>query len=141
MIVIVWDGKTLAADKRMTDGGGMARTVTKIQRHENVLLAWTGALDTGLELREWFKAGAVPAAFPAKAREDIATLVVISAGKVETYNASPNGVRIEADRCAFGSGRDYAEAAMYCGRDAAEAAAIACRFQCDCGNGIDTLEL
>jgi hypothetical protein len=42
---------------------------------------------------------------------------------------------------AFGSGRDYAEAAMFLGCDAKRAVEVACQFQTDCGNGIDTLRL
>ena len=41
MTVIAWDGHTLAADKRSVSGGGIARTVTKIQRHGDCLIAMT----------------------------------------------------------------------------------------------------
>lgn len=51
MTVICWDGKTLAADKRATSVG-LARTVTKVQRHGDVLLAMTGDWDVAAEMRE-----------------------------------------------------------------------------------------
>lgn len=141
MTVIAWDGKTLAADKRATSGGGIARTVTKIHRHSDVLLGVTGSWDIAAEMREWFKAGAVPADFPPKAREGDATLIVIRRDRVETYNSGPYPMPIEAAYCAFGSGRDYAEAAMFLGRSAANGVMVASHFQTDCGNGVDTLTL
>jgi hypothetical protein len=141
MTVIAWDGRTLAADKRATSGGGIARTVTKIERHGGSLLAITGCWDTGAEMREWFKAGADPERFPAKAREDRSTLIVIDADGIRTWAIGPHPMRIEEPRCCWGSGRDYAEAAMFLGHDARKAVEVACHFQTDCGNGIDTLTL
>jgi len=137
--VIAWDGRTLAADKRATSGGGIVRTVTKIERHEDALLAITGEFDVAAEMRQWWKSGADAEKFPPKAREDVATLIVIRQGRIETYCGGPYSMRIEDYRCAFGSGRDFAEAAMHCGKSAAEAVAVACVFQSDCGNGIDAL--
>lgn len=92
-------------------------------------------------MREWWKSGADPERFPAKARDDEATLIVITKSGIQSYATGPFPLTIEESRCAFGSGRDYAEAAMYLGRRAHEAVAVACVFQTDCGNGIDLLEL
>lgn len=141
MTVIAWDGKTLAADKRATDGGGIHRTVTKIQRHGYELLGFTGDWDDCVELAEWYKRGANAADFPQRAREGRASLMVFAAGQVLRYGVGPFPMRIEVKQCAFGSGRDYAEAAMHLGHDAKAAVAVACHFQTDCGNGIDTLTL
>ena len=141
MTVIAWDGRTLAADKRATSGGGIARTVTKIQRHGGCLIAITGCWDTAAEMREWFKAGADPDKFPVKAREDRSTLIVIDADGIRTWAIGPHPMTIEADRCCWGSGRDYAEAALFLGHDAVKAVEVACHFQTDCGNGIDALRL
>ena len=142
MTVIAFDGKTLAADKRATSGGGIARTVTKIARGLNgELFAMTGDWDVAAEMREWFKAGADPGQFPARARDDKATLIVFTANRIDTYNTGPYPMQIESEQCAFGSGRDFAEAAMFLGHDAAEGVRVACHFQTDCGNGIDVLRL
>lgn len=141
MTVIAWDGQKLAADKRCVSGGGIARTVTKIERYGDALLAMTGNWDVAAEIREWWKRGACPDTFPSKARDDAATLIVITKGCIQTYASGPYPMPIEEERCAFGSGRDYAEAAMFCGKSAKEAVEIACRFQSDCGNGIDVLTL
>lgn len=142
MTVIAWDGKTLAADKLATMSGNIARTVRKIERFGDVLLAMTGGWDVAVEIREWYKAGAVPTAFPPRARDDIATLIVFKRnGAIDTYASGPFPMPIEAKQIAFGSGRDYAEAAMHLGKTASEAVAVACHFQTDCGNGIDTLTI
>lgn len=141
MTVIAWDGSALAADKRAISGGGIARACTKIERHGSSLLGITGDWDTGAEMREWFKAGALPASFPAKAREDKATLIVIDQLGIRTWVSGPYPMRIEAQRCAWGSGRDFAEAVMHLGHDARRAVEVACVFQTDCGNGVDVLTL
>lgn len=141
MTVIAWDGRTLAADKRAVSGGGISRTCTKIERHGDCLIAITGDWDTGAEMREWFKAGAQPDKFPPKAREDKSTLIVIDSDSIRTWAVGPYPLHIEAERCCWGSGRDYAEAALYLGHDAQRAVEVACVFQTDCGNGIDCLTL
>jgi hypothetical protein len=143
MTVIAFDGKNLAADRRMVQGGGIVRSVTKIIRAPNgCLLAITGGLDIGLELRQWYLNGPLPDKFPPKAREDEATLIVIKPnGEIWTWASGPIGARIESEKAAFGSGRDFAEAAMYLGQSAIDAVMLACKFQSDCGNGIDVLEL
>jgi hypothetical protein len=141
MTVIAWDGKTLAADKRAVEGGGIARTVSKISRFGECLIGMTGHWDTAVEMRTWFMEGADPAKFPDKAREDKATLIVIREGSIMTYCSGPHPMPIETERIAFGSGRDYAEAAMYLGESAINAVSVTCHFQSDCGNGIDFLDL
>lgn len=141
MTVIAWDGKTLAADKRAIPGGGICHVTTKIQRHSNSLLAITGSWDVGCEMREWWKSGAEPEKFPAKAREDTATLIVFRADAILIFNSGPYPMPLELKQCAFGSGRDFATAAMHLGCNSERAVEVACKFQSDCGNGIDTLEL
>lgn len=140
MTVVAFDGKTLAADGMAVSGGGIARRVTKIERHKDMLLAVTGGLDIAAELREWFKAGADPRDFPPRARDGEATLIVFDGDGIKTYVSGPFPMRIHATKCAFGSGRDYAEAAMFLGCDAAKAVEVASHFQTDCGMGVDVLE-
>lgn len=139
MTVIAWDGKWLAADKCATLGGGISRSVTKIWRHGETLYAVTGDWGIALELREWHKAGAFPREFPNSARDGTSTLIVITKNGVSHYVSGPYPLTIESAKCAFGSGRDYAEAAMYLGFSAMKAVQVASFFQTDCGNGIDVL--
>ncbi len=144
MTVIAFDGLRLAADKRATSGGGIARTVTKIMRSPaGELLAVTGDWDVGMRIRAWYLGGANPLDFPSAASDgdDGATLIVIDRSGIRTYGTSPYALVIENAKAAFGSGRDYAEAAMYFGHDAVAAVQVASHFQIDCGNGVDVLEL
>lgn len=142
MTVIAWDGRTLAADRLTSAPGGIGRVRTKIERFDNHLIASTGELDVALEMRAWFKNGAIPSEFPERARADVATLIVVSPGiGVRSWHSSPYPMQFEAEKIAFGSGRDYAEAAMYLGHDARRAVEVAPHFQTDCGNGVDVLTL
>jgi len=143
MTCIAWDGTTLAADKRATNNGGLARTCTKIERFADKLLAMTGDWDEAIETREWFKAGADPAKFPESVRKgDRSSLLVIDAvGNIWHYTKGPYPMEVEDKQMAWGSGRDFALAAMHLGKDAIYAVEVACVFQTDCGSGIDALEL
>jgi hypothetical protein len=141
MTVIAWDGKTLAADKRATTEDGAIAVTTKLYRIGDALAAHTGESSVGRDLLEWFRAGAVLADFPTRAREDKATLIVIRQGEIMAYVTGPHPTRYEMLRMAWGCGRDFAMGAMQCGKTASEAVAIACELNAFCGNGIDTLEL
>jgi hypothetical protein len=140
MSVIAYDGNILAADKRVTSGG-LRHTCTKIEKHNNQLYAITGIWDIGAEMREWHKAGADPEKFPAKARDDKATLIVINTKGIHVYDAGPFPMIYESKQAAWGSGRDFAEATMHLGKDAVQAVRVACHFQTDCGDGYDELML
>lgn len=145
MTVITFDGNTVAADKRASDCG-LARTVTKIEKFGASILAMTGNWDHAVELREWYKAGARLDEFTDLLRECDATLIVFTRKAencctVHSYSNAPYPMLVEETQCAFGSGRDFAEAAMHLGKTAREAVEIACHFQTDCGNGVDSLTL
>ena len=142
MSVLAWDGKTLAADKRVTSAG-LARTTTKIFRFENCLLGITGNIDQGMEMIDWYRNGQNPKEFPASQRDkdDWALLVVVDKNGVGFYERTPFRCNVEDRIFAAGSGRDYALAAMHFGKSAFEAVAVASFFDVNCGNGIDELTL
>lgn len=141
MTVVAWDGRTLAADKRACNGT-LVRTTTKIFRANGALCAFSGNAAGGVELLEWFRAGADPTKYPESQRGDNgAYLLVIAADGVRMYEGGPHPVRFEDQHFAIGCGRDFAMAAMHLGKTAAEAVAVACALDSGCGNGIDTLEL
>lgn len=143
MTVIAWDGKTLAADKQM--GMAYPRSVTKIRRlPSGELIGVTGMFDQGLELINWYVAGADPSTFPAfQANEDKNSelIIVRTDGVVCSLANRPIVMPLENIHHAVGSGRDFAAAAMYLGLNAARAVEVAIALAGDCGIGIDTLEL
>jgi len=139
MTVIVWDGYRLAADKRATSNGNR-RTITKIRRHGHELLGFSGDLCQALTLQQWYMDGAIPHEFPKQCEEGNQTLVVIGAKReIMCYVACPYPEVYEESYHAWGSGRDYALAAMFLGQNAIEAVRIASHFQVDCGDGYDVL--
>lgn len=141
MSVIAWDGKTLAADKRASLNA-CSWPVTKIHKvGPDALACISGNSDQGGEMLAWYIAGAEPSAFPPSQRADgWSPLVVIRRdGAVLRYEQTPYPVKFEAEMYADGSGMAYAIAAMECGKTAAEAVAIACKYDPACGNGIDVL--
>ena len=149
MTVIAWDGKTLAADKRATYGNG-ARTVTKIRKIRApgsdawVLAAIAGDGAIGEEVLAWLVSGADPAKYPALQRDKdrgASVMLVYGPGVVHEYTASPHPLIYEDALVAIGCGRDFAIAAMHCGKTAREAVEIACLYDTGCGNGVDTLAL
>jgi len=139
MTVIAWDGKTLAADKQYTNAG-IRRTGTKIFRLRDGLAAICGRASESLEMLEWLRGERKPESFPAVCRNsDDSLVVVVAGGKVYSYENTPYPMVYEDPFFAAGSGRDYAMAAMHCGKTAAEAVDIACLYESGCGMGIDVM--
>jgi hypothetical protein len=143
--VIAWDGKTLAADKRGSQGG-FTFTVTKIFRVGDRLVGFAGNASRIGEFRAWLEAGADPKAYPVNKHEGDGSeccwmLVIRADGVIEKYESSGYPIIVEERHFASGNGRDYATAAMHLGCDAKTAVDIACRFDDSCGNGVDTLTL
>ena len=142
MSVIAWDGERLAADKRACLGT-LIRTTTKIFRVGDALTGYAGDADGGEELLAWFKDGSDPAKFPPSQRDkdSWAGLLVIrrEGSEILKYERTPYPIKFPPQQFAIGSGRDFALAAMRCGRDAVGAVDIACIFDTGCGNGVDVL--
>ena len=142
MTVVAWDGVTLAADKRMTYGGHV-NTVTKIHRVGDYIIGFTGSTKHIGAFRRWAENGMDRDKFPTAPNVDDAVyaIAVRTDGTVWRFEGTPDPMQIEDQSVAAGSGRDYARAAMHLGKTAREAVEIACLFDENCGNGIDTLTL
>ena len=142
MTVIAWDGKTLAADKRMVSAG-LILTTTKIRRIGGLLVGAAGNISSTAELMAWVDRGRNPVDWPTcqKDKEDWAGLLVIDGRRILRYEQSPFPCELEDRVVAAGSGRDFAIAAMHCGKTAREAVELACLLENGCGNGVDVLEL
>lgn len=138
MTVIAWDGKTLAVDRRCSQGE-MHMTVRKVHKHKGKAICVTGDPDYGEQLVDWYKQGAIREEWPQKGDSTYTELIVFDGRSVLTY-ASPSPIKIRDKKFAAGSGRAYALAAMELGKTAKEAVKLACKFDPGCGNGIDTWE-
>jgi 20S proteasome alpha/beta subunit len=144
MTIICWDGKTLAADKRGSDGG-CPRTITKIRRTRGGhLMGCSGSANRDAEIMAWYENGADPKGYPDSERDEqkCSVLLVIQPGPIVKYfNGTPYPVVFEDKYVCIGSGRDYAQAALHLGHSAVEAVGVAIALDINCGNGIDALTL
>jgi hypothetical protein len=143
MTVICWDGKELAADRRSLYGA-VIHEVTKIWRIGDVLVGGAGDYAQVLEMAAWVRAGRDVAAFPSsqRSKDDWAAVLLIEVdGTVLIYERTPYPVKVESLPVAIGSGKEFARAAMHCGRSPREAVLVANALTQECGNGVDVLTL
>jgi ATP-dependent protease HslVU (ClpYQ) peptidase subunit len=142
MTTIAWDGQTLAADRQATNGY-MRFPCTKIRRlPSGDIVAYVGTESSGEALLVWYANGADPGKWPiTQGKEDWARLVVASRAGARSYEAQPHALPVECPFMAWGSGRDFAMAAMHLGKSAREAIEIACVFDTGSGLGVDALEV
>ena len=144
MTTIAWDGKTLAADTLATDPWGLKDYGTKIiygngwiggcagQRHE--IAKWK-KVALSLSFEEVLELGV-----PDWHKDDNDPAILITNGK-GSYRAT-GGVFMKNQRefWAIGSGRDFALAALYCGKTAREAVEVAMAFDNGTGGEVEHLD-
>ena len=142
MTVIVWDGKTLAADKQATNSG-LKMTCTKLRRVNGCLIGVSGDFDLAQTTVKWFADGADPEKFPKHQETDdkwVGLVCITPDKRVLKYERSPYPMEYtEMEFFAVGSGRDYALGALAMGADAVTAVEVASRFDNGCGLGVDVL--
>lgn len=143
MTTIAWDGRTLAADKQATSGG-LIHTTTKIFEHRTGLYGITGHASHGLAVYRWIiETNSDPKSYPPNPSNDEYgyLLHIDKKGKIWCYEGFPIPANMEDPFFAIGSGREYATAAMYCGKTAIEAVEIASKFNTGTGQGVDSFTL
>lgn len=143
MTTIAWDGQTLAADKR-AEYGGCIQVVTKIFRAGDCLVGGAGDFSFVLAMVEWVRTGRVAAEYPASQRDKDdwqPVLVIEPSGAAMVYERTSHPIRWERKFGAIGSGKQFALAAMHCGKSAVVAVAVASEFDSGTGNGVDVLRL
>ena len=156
MTVIVWDGKTLAADK-LCVVGTVKLTVTKIRTYylegSEFLVGVCGDFDLAQEFFNWFgsirEIGIIDRylidryeSFPSCLRDKdvpVSALVIRGDHQVFKYERSPLPMEYGKGQFAIGSGKEFAIGAMQMGANSFQAVQIANRFDYGCGNGIDEL--
>lgn len=141
MSVMAWDGLSIAADKQATCAG-MRFTVRKLRvLPSSDVLCVVGDMDAGMMVMRWYEEGADPAKWPScqSHDKDWCRLFVANKLVLKVYERQPVSYEIDEPFFAHGSGRDYAMAAMACGKSAKDAVEIAGRFDNGCGMGIDVV--
>lgn len=140
MTVIVWDGETLAAD-RQSSHQNLRRSVTKISKHGDLLIACSGTYTAAQAVKAWLVSGAEVEDFPfARVDEHTAVIAINKEGQILRFEDSPFPVVLNDKIIAEGTGRDFALGAMAMGADAAKAVEIACVYDIYSGGGIDRLK-
>jgi ATP-dependent protease HslVU (ClpYQ) peptidase subunit len=144
MSVVVWDGKTLAADRQITSAE-MRVTVSKMKRLlDGTLLAWVGSQDGGLVMARWYENGEDVNAWPEsqKDKKDWTRLIVVKPdGRVFFYERLGEPINVIETPIAWGSGRDFAMGALAMGADARKAVEVANSLCVSCGMGVEAYDL
>ena len=143
MTVVAWDSKILAADK-MAMCGDTLKKVTKIFKLKHgKIVAFTGDLDLGLVMRDWYQSGADRQTFPKQRDEKEAWGTLAVASRDGCFFYERYGVAIPVEDCfmAWGAGREAAIGAMEMGATAVEAVAVASKWVSGCGYGCDWFEI
>jgi ATP-dependent protease HslVU (ClpYQ) peptidase subunit len=144
MSVIVWDGKTLAADCQVSYGSTACK-ISKIRRLEDgTIIATTGTECAGGLMADWFERGADLSNYPEcqKDKDDWSRLIVVLPNRqVFCYEKYPVVLRLKQIPMAWGSGQDFALGALAMGADARKAVEIASQFSTDCGFGIEAFDI
>lgn len=143
MTVIAWDGKIFAIDKQINHGS-TKRPAHKCEKlNDGTIIAWSGAIDAGLILANWYKNGSIEKNFPFDVKDDaLADLVVVKPdGECFAYCQSPHKLKYDSPFIAWGSGMEIAMAVMDLGHTAIEAVEMACKYNDGCGFGMDVFEV
>lgn len=145
MTVIAWDGKTLAADSRMTDDCGHT-SVTKIWRVPgNRLFGGAGQAGYVSLVRDWIFDGAKNKNRPDCSRYEDAYFggILICGGECFALDPFLSTMKITAKHYAIGSGAPQALALMSAGMSAPEALAHIIKHELadGCGGDVQTLTL
>jgi hypothetical protein len=144
MSVIVWDGKTLAADMQVSYGSTACK-ISKIRKlKDGTILATTGSECSGALMMQWYETGADFSKYPVcqSDKDDWSRLVVVLPdGQVSCYEKYPVRIGVIQIPMAWGSGQDFALGALAMGADARKAVGIACQYSTDCGFGVEAFDI
>ena len=142
MSIVVFDGRTIAAD-RIATSGSLKMKSSKMRRLINGdIVAWTGSAASGIAMANWWESGADPATFPPSQKtDDWSRLIVVSKGKCFSFEQVPVKIPEENGFMAWGSGQDFAMGALAFGASAVEAIKVASRLCTTCGLGVESFKV
>jgi ATP-dependent protease HslVU (ClpYQ) peptidase subunit len=132
----------LAVDTQVTSGNRKFRTHKVAQLPCGGLIAGTGNLAHILKAQRWAQAGLTEDAKPDFGDEpEMECLIIKGDGSIWLLDDELEPMPVTDEFIAIGSGGPYAQAAMACGKSAAEAVAIAARFDAATSEPVDTYRL
>ena len=140
MTTIAFDGRTMAADRQMTDGSRKVRFKSKLRKLQKIgaLAGFAGDIYKAIQLGDWLNGDADLPGMDNP--EDIEALVAFSDGRIMLYNGLGQPVELDEEVYAIGSGGDYALAAMELGKTAEEAVRYAMTRDGGSGFGVEVIE-
>jgi ATP-dependent protease HslVU (ClpYQ) peptidase subunit len=140
MTTVVWDGISLAADRRITHGTDVVGYVVKIRRClDGRLIGGSGELDAMTVLLDWLEnTDDRPDCLSVKS---VAEAIEILPNQEVWLHLQYGKSKLVKGPHAIGSGAGYARAAMACGRSSVEAVRIAAMFDTGTGGKVDCLRL
>lgn len=129
MTTIAWDGKILAADTQATSNG-MPRIENKVFKlNDGRLYAACGSSQDGYLVLTWLNEGSPKKEKP-EIDNDFEALVINIDGSILKLQDKLVFLPLQEKIAATGSGRDYALAAMLCGKSAIQSILIASELCC-----------
>lgn len=123
MTTVCWDGVTLAADSRGTAGNFGFQSIKLWRLADGRLYAGAGDAQDLAAVRAWLESGGEKPKV-----ESFAAMVIGSDRTIWRLEEKLVMFQVVGNQHAMGSGRDFATAAMACGRTARQAIEIACLF-------------
>lgn len=138
MTTIAWDGKTLAADTQATSSGMPYKVLKLFRLDDGSIFAGSGDYGQVCAVKAWLENADMKADKPTT--DDFAGLIVTPT--CEAFRLEEALIRIPVGEPfhAIGSGRDFAMAAMHCGRTAREAVEIAALYDVFTGGEVMALD-
>lgn len=153
MTTIAYRDGVMAADTQMTSSESTRMGhCTKVWKIKGYLVGFAGTQRLVREAKDFLennlKSGEPLPRIPFFAQEEkdqstngVWGFVVCPQRGIFRYEERGLPWEVEADYIAVGSGSDYARAAMYCGKDAIDAVAVAMHFDCGTGGEIRSVKL
>ena len=136
MTSIVWDGKTLAADGRMTCGNRVVDecrqkifidTVSKVKGDTVICYALAGSADMVDRVGEWISQGCPHTVehAPYDWGDGSFELIIVTTKSVYSYHTDANDLLEIFHPTVLGSGGEFAQTALHMGKDAKASVKIA----------------
>lgn len=141
MTTIAWDGKTLAADRRVSYNSISDASRTKISKTDKGLCGAAGTSSIAAAFQRWFIAGEEGEVPPlAKDGEQATGFIIRPDGRRFMYD-SYGYYEVDCGPFALGTGYEIALGAMTAGCDAVGAVAAAAKYDGFTSWEVDSLEL